>query len=91
MSFSYLLLCFWDQPKCDVRVLASMKQLKLCPESELLISLFGNVNPPYEDDNMLSQVDCGKRINAIEMEEWPSKQSNLKAACCKFHLYIDSS
>lgn len=48
-----------------------MKQLKLKPDIrtyELLFSLFGNVNAPYEEGNMLSQVDAAKRINAIEMD-----------------------
>lgn len=48
-----------------------MKQLKLRPDMrtyELLFSLFGNVNAPYEEGNMLSQVDCSKRINALEMD-----------------------
>jgi pentatricopeptide repeat protein len=48
-----------------------MKELKLRPDMrtyELLFSLFGNVNAPYEEGNMLSQVDCCKRINAIEMD-----------------------
>ena len=35
--------------------------------SACLFSLFGNVNVPYEEGNMLSQVDVAKRINAIEM------------------------
>ncbi|XP_010428682.1 PREDICTED: pentatricopeptide repeat-containing protein At1g76280-like isoform X2 [Camelina sativa] len=60
-----------DQPERAVQVLARMKQLKLRPDMrtyELLFSLFGNVNAPYEEGNILSQVDCCKRINAIEMD-----------------------
>ncbi|CAA7042532.1 unnamed protein product [Microthlaspi erraticum] len=60
-----------DQPERAVRVLARMKQLKLRPDMrtyELLFSLFGNVNAPYEEGNMLSQVECCKRINAIEVD-----------------------
>lgn len=48
-----------------------MKKLNLQPNIrtyELLFSLFGNVNAPYEEGNMLSQVDVAKRINAIEMD-----------------------
>ena len=48
-----------------------MKQLKLQPNVgtyELLFSLFGNVNAPYEEGNMLSQVDVARRIKAIEMD-----------------------
>lgn len=35
---------------------------------ELLFSLFGNVNAPYEKGNILSKVDAAKRIHAIEMD-----------------------
>lgn len=54
-----------------MKILAKMKHLKILPDIrtyELLFSLFGNVNAPYEDGNMLSQVDAAKRINAIEMD-----------------------
>ncbi|KAG2313428.1 hypothetical protein Bca4012_027985 [Brassica carinata] len=56
-----------------VRVLASMKQLRLSGYQDgmncsLLFSLFGNVNASYEDGNMLSQEDCCKRSNAIKMD-----------------------
>lgn len=54
-----------------MKILAKMKHLKILPDSrtyELLFSLFGNVNAPYEEGNMLSQVDAAKRINAIEMD-----------------------
>ncbi|KAA8537422.1 hypothetical protein F0562_026891 [Nyssa sinensis] len=60
-----------DQPERAVLVLAKMKQMKLQPDIrtyEILFSLFGNVNAPYEEGNMLSQVDAAKRINAIEMD-----------------------
>ncbi|KAK3034795.1 hypothetical protein RJ639_033700 [Escallonia herrerae] len=60
-----------DQPERAVRILAKMKQLKLPPDIrtyELLFSLFGNVNAPYEEGNMLSQLDAAKRINAIEVD-----------------------
>ncbi|XP_040989932.1 pentatricopeptide repeat-containing protein At1g76280 isoform X3 [Juglans microcarpa x Juglans regia] len=60
-----------DQPERAVQILAKMKHLKILPDIrtyELLFSLFGNVNAPYEEGNMLSQVDAGKRINAIEMD-----------------------
>ncbi|CAN8240166.1 unnamed protein product [Cochlearia groenlandica] len=60
-----------DQPERAVRVLARMKQLKLRPDMrtfELLFSVFSNVNAPYEEGNMMSQVQCCKRINAIEMD-----------------------
>lgn len=54
-----------------MKLLAKMKHLKILPDIrtyELLFSLFGNVNAPYEEGNMLSQVDTAKRINAIEMD-----------------------
>lgn len=60
-----------DQPERAVQMLAKMKQLEVIPNIntyELLFLLFGNVNAPYEEGNMLSQVDAGKRINAIEMD-----------------------
>ncbi|KAL9248859.1 Pentatricopeptide repeat-containing protein [Drosera capensis] len=60
-----------DQPERAVRMLAKMVNLKVKPDIrtyELLFSLFGNVNAPYEEGNMLSQVDVSKRIKAIEMD-----------------------
>lgn len=48
-----------------------MKQLQVRPDIrtyELLFSLFGNVNAPYEKGNILSQVDAARRIKAIEMD-----------------------
>ncbi|KAK7280796.1 hypothetical protein RJT34_25863 [Clitoria ternatea] len=60
-----------NQPERAVRVFAKMKQDKVFPNIrtyELLFSLFGIVNFPYEDSNMLSQVDAAKRINAIERD-----------------------
>lgn len=59
-----------DQPERAVRILAKMKKLRVQPDIrtyELLFSLFGNVNAPYEEGNILSQVDAAKRIKAIEM------------------------
>ncbi|KAK6256990.1 hypothetical protein QUC31_000449 [Theobroma cacao] len=60
-----------DQPERAIRLLAKMRQRKLQPDIrtyELLFSLFGNVNAPYEEGDMLSQVDSSKRIKAIEMD-----------------------
>ncbi|KAM3304436.1 pentatricopeptide repeat-containing protein [Capsicum chacoense] len=60
-----------DRPERAVQIFAKMKKLNLQPNIrtyELLFSLFGNVNAPYEEGNMLSQVDVAKRINAIEMD-----------------------
>ncbi|GFP87155.1 pentatricopeptide repeat-containing protein at1g76280 [Phtheirospermum japonicum] len=59
-----------DRPDRAVGILAKMKDFNL-PDIrtyELLFSLFGNVNAPYEDGNMLSQIDVAKRISAIEMD-----------------------
>ena len=66
----HVALFLQDQPERAVRLLAKMRQLKLQPDIrtyELLFSLFGNVNAPYEEGNVLSQVDSIKRIKAIEM------------------------
>ncbi|KAK9160415.1 hypothetical protein Syun_006756 [Stephania yunnanensis] len=60
-----------DQPESAVRVLAKMKQLNQKPDIwtyELLFSLFGNVNAPYEGGNMFSQEEAAKRIKAIERD-----------------------
>ncbi|KAL8240053.1 hypothetical protein R6Q59_013408 [Mikania micrantha] len=58
-----------DQPERGVHVFGKMKQLKVAPDIktyELLFSLFGNVNAPYEYGNILSQAEAAKRINVIE-------------------------
>ncbi|PIA46252.1 hypothetical protein AQUCO_01500044v1 [Aquilegia coerulea] len=60
-----------DQPERAVRLLAKMKQLNLKFDTktyELLFSLFGCVNAPYEDGNILSRAEAAKRINAIELD-----------------------
>lgn len=60
-----------DKPERAVRMLAKMRQMELQLDIrtyELLFSLFGNVNAPYEEGNMLSQVDTAKRISAIEAD-----------------------
>ncbi|KAL6207627.1 hypothetical protein ACLB2K_018584 [Fragaria x ananassa] len=60
-----------DQPEHAVQMLAKMKHLQVTPNIstyEQLFSLFGNVNAPYEEGNMLSQVDAAKRIKAIEID-----------------------
>ncbi|KZV33190.1 pentatricopeptide repeat-containing protein [Dorcoceras hygrometricum] len=60
-----------DRPERALQVFAKMKRLNILPDIrtyELLFSLFGNVNAPYEDGNMLSQVDVANRIHAIEMD-----------------------
>ncbi|KAG9442350.1 hypothetical protein H6P81_018204 [Aristolochia fimbriata] len=60
-----------DEPERAIRVLAKMKELKIKSDVrtyELLYSLFGKVNAPYENGNMLSMADARKRICAIEMD-----------------------
>ncbi|XP_040383427.1 pentatricopeptide repeat-containing protein At1g76280 isoform X2 [Oryza brachyantha] len=60
-----------NEPERAVRILAEMKHLNLKPNLrtyELLFSLFGNVNIPYEEGNVLSRVDVSKRISIIEMD-----------------------
>ncbi|CAI0546356.1 unnamed protein product [Linum tenue] len=60
-----------NQPERALRMLAKMKKLNLKPDIrtyELLISLFGNANAPYEDGNLWSQMGCFKRIEAIEKD-----------------------
>jgi len=54
-----------------VRILAKMKHVNMKPTLrtyEHLFSLFGNVNVPYEEGNVLSHVDVSKRISIIEMD-----------------------
>ncbi|KAF0913796.1 hypothetical protein E2562_024883, partial [Oryza meyeriana var. granulata] len=60
-----------NEPERAVRILAEMKHLNLKPNLrtyELLFSLFGNVNIPYEEGNVLSHVDVSKRISIIETD-----------------------
>ncbi|XP_051126497.1 pentatricopeptide repeat-containing protein At1g76280 isoform X2 [Andrographis paniculata] len=58
-----------DLPERGVWALAKMKELGVLPDIrtyELMFSLFGNVNSPYEDGNELSQAITAKRISIIE-------------------------
>ena len=71
-----------------------MKQLKLKPNIgtyELLFSLFGNVNAPYEEGNMLSQVDVYRRIKAIQMDMLDNgiqhSHLSMKNLVCPYSLY----
>ncbi|XP_057776974.1 pentatricopeptide repeat-containing protein At1g76280 isoform X2 [Salvia miltiorrhiza] len=60
-----------DKPERAIRVWARMKYRNHIPDIrtyELLFSLFGNVNAPYDNANMSSQADAAKRIKAIEMD-----------------------
>ena len=50
---------------------ANMRESNIRPDIrtyELLFALFGNVNAPYEEGNLLSQADVTKRIKAIELD-----------------------
>lgn len=67
----FLELNLQDRPERAVRIFSRMKQLNIVPDIqtyELLFSLFGNVNAPYELGNILSQVAAAKRIHAIGMD-----------------------
>ncbi|KAI5341814.1 hypothetical protein L3X38_009689 [Prunus dulcis] len=78
-----------DQPERAVQMLAKMKQLKVVPDIrtyELLFSLFGNVNAPYEEGNMLSQVDAAERINAIEMDM--ARYGCYRSACALVSMML---
>ncbi|OQU89650.1 hypothetical protein SORBI_3002G235200 [Sorghum bicolor] len=60
-----------NEPERAVRILAKMKHVNMKPTLrtyELLFSLFGYVNVPYEEGNVLSHVDVSKRISIIEMD-----------------------
>ncbi|TVU09913.1 hypothetical protein EJB05_43412, partial [Eragrostis curvula] len=60
-----------NEPERAVRILAKMKRVNMKPNRktyELLFCLFGNVNDPYEEGNVLSHVDVSKRINIIESD-----------------------
>ncbi|KAL6655399.1 hypothetical protein ACP70R_006225 [Stipagrostis hirtigluma subsp. patula] len=60
-----------NEPERAVQILAKMKRVNMKPTLrtyELLFSLFGNVNVPYEEGNVLSHVDVSKRISLIEMD-----------------------
>ncbi|MQM20518.1 hypothetical protein Taro_053540 [Colocasia esculenta] len=60
-----------DQPERAIRILAKMKQSSIRPNIrtfELLFTLFGNVNAPYEEGNILSHAEVRKRIQALESD-----------------------
>lgn len=60
-----------DEPERAVKMFANMRELNIRPDIrtyELLFALFGNVNAPYEEGNLLSQADVTKRIKAIELD-----------------------
>jgi len=60
-----------NEPERAVRILAKMKHVNMkatLRTYELLFSLFGNINVPYEDGNVLSHVEVSKRISIIETD-----------------------
>ncbi|CAI9117071.1 OLC1v1018395C1 [Oldenlandia corymbosa var. corymbosa] len=60
-----------DCPERAIQMLAKMKKMNIQLDIrtyELLFSLFGNVNPPYEEGNLLSRLDVARRVHAIEMD-----------------------
>lgn len=60
-----------NEPERALRILAKMRRLDLKPHIwtyEIMFSLFGNVNVPYEEGNMLSHADVSKRMSIIEMD-----------------------
>ncbi|KAF8694746.1 hypothetical protein HU200_037832 [Digitaria exilis] len=60
-----------NEPERAVRIVAKMKRMNMkatVRTYELLFSLFGNVNVPYEEGNVLSHADVSKRISIIEMD-----------------------
>lgn len=69
---SVLYFNIWqDQPERATRILAKMRQKELRPNIrtyELMFSLFGCVNAPYESGNMKSHLDAAKRISVIEAD-----------------------
>ncbi|KAK1392976.1 pentatricopeptide repeat-containing protein [Heracleum sosnowskyi] len=60
-----------DQPERATRILAKMRHKELRPNIrtyELMFSLFGFVNAPYESGDVQSHLDAAKRISAIEAD-----------------------
>ncbi|XP_020572302.1 pentatricopeptide repeat-containing protein At1g76280 isoform X2 [Phalaenopsis equestris] len=68
---AFLVACdIMDEPERAVRILVKMKCLNLRPNIrtfELLFSLFGNVNVPYERGTWPSHMHAAERIRQIEL------------------------
>ncbi|PKU61908.1 pentatricopeptide repeat-containing protein At1g76280 isoform X1 [Dendrobium catenatum] len=68
---AFLVACdIMDEPERAVRILVKIKCLNIRPNIrtfELLFSLFGNVNAPYERGNWPSHMHAAERIRHIEM------------------------
>uniref|UniRef100_A0A803MXF1 Pentatricopeptide repeat-containing protein n=1 Tax=Chenopodium quinoa TaxID=63459 RepID=A0A803MXF1_CHEQI len=80
-----------DQPERAIKMLAKMRKVKIKPDIrtyELLFSLFGNVNAPYEEGNLLSHADVAKRINIIEMD---MLQNGIQHSQCSMKNLVFSS
>ncbi|KAG6470970.1 hypothetical protein ZIOFF_072059 [Zingiber officinale] len=59
------------EPERAVRLLVKLKKLNMKLNISTyahMFSLFGTVNAPYEQGNILSRLDVSKRISAIEMD-----------------------
>ncbi|CAB4268093.1 unnamed protein product [Prunus armeniaca] len=78
-----------DQPERAVQMLAKMKQLKVMPDIrtyELLFSLFSNVNAPYEEGNMLSQLKAlGAEGMIRELIQYLDVAENI---FCRNNIYL---
>ncbi|XP_031123104.1 pentatricopeptide repeat-containing protein At1g76280 isoform X2 [Ipomoea triloba] len=60
-----------DLPERAVQSLTKMKKLNIQPDIrtyELLFSLFGSVNSPFMEENLMFQNDAAKQIRAIDMD-----------------------
>lgn len=69
---AFLVACdIMDEPERAVKLLAKLKDLNIRPNIrtyEVLFSLFGNVNAPYERGNWPSHMHAAERIRHIEMD-----------------------
>ncbi|CAL8113903.1 unnamed protein product [Prunus armeniaca] len=78
-----------DQPERAVQMLAKMKQLKVMPDIrtyELLFSLFSNMNAPYEEGNMLSQLKAlGAEGMIRELIQYLDVAENI---FCRNNIYL---
>ncbi|KAK8933725.1 Pentatricopeptide repeat-containing protein [Platanthera zijinensis] len=68
---AFLVACdIMDEPERAIHTLAKLKRLNIRPNIktfEVLFSLFGNVNAPYERGNWPSHMHAAERIRHIEM------------------------
>ncbi|XP_078148085.1 tetratricopeptide repeat (TPR)-like superfamily protein isoform X2 [Carex rostrata] len=60
-----------DEPDRAIRILAQMRKSNVKLNNRtyaLMFSIFGNVNAPYEEGNMLSHAEVSRRISIIESD-----------------------